>query len=86
MDDLSVIWGFRLHAQTLVLLLLELKSPCLPHRQLSLAWQRLIPSENRLRWIGKMGYQFQVNKHGPFPLQDLPNGIQCLLDRITRIS
>ena len=35
MDDFSVIWVVRLDAQTLVLLLLlELNSPCLPHRQL----------------------------------------------------
>ena len=56
MDDFSVIWGVRSDAQTLVLLLLELNSPCLPHRQLLLRWQRLIPpSENRQRWMGKRG-------------------------------
>ena len=76
MDDLSVIWGVRLDAQTLVLLLLlELNSPCLPHRQLLLGWQRLIPSENRPRWMGNMGYQFQVNKHCPYPLHYIPNWI-----------
>ena len=86
MGDFSVIWGARLDAQTLVLLLLELNSPCLPHRQLLLGWQRLIPpSENRQRWNGKLGYQFQVDKHRPYPLQDLPNWIQCLLYRIVRI-
>ena len=86
MDDVSVIWGVRLDAQTLVLLsLLELNSPCLPHRQLLLGWQRLIPSENRQRWMGKMGYRFQVDNHCPYPLQDLPNWFQCLLDRIARI-
>ena len=37
MDDFSVIWGFRLDAQTLVLLM-ELNSPCPPHRQLLLGW------------------------------------------------
>ena len=74
LDDFSVIWGVRLDAQTLVLLLLELNSPCLPHRQLLLGWQRLIaPSENRQRWMRKMGCQFQVDKHSPYPLQDLPN-------------
>ena len=78
MDDFSVIWEARLDAQTLVLLLLllllELNSPCPPHRQLLLGWQRLIPpSENRQRWMGKMGYQFQVDKQCPYPLQDLPN-------------
>ena len=61
-DDFSVTWGVRLDAQTLVLLLLlllEINSPCLPHRQLLLGWQRLIPpSEKRQRWMGKMGYQF----------------------------
>ena len=36
MDDFSVIWVVRLDAQTLVLLLLELNSPCLPLRQLFL--------------------------------------------------
>ena len=74
MDDFSVIWGFRLDAQTLVLLLLEPNSPCLPHHQLLLGWKRLVPpSENRQRWMGKVGYRFQVNKHCPYPLQDLPN-------------
>ena len=35
MDDFAVIWGVRLDAQTLALLLLpELNFPCLPHRQL----------------------------------------------------
>ena len=42
--------------------------------QLKLGEQRLIPpSENRQRWMGKMGYQFQVDKHCPYPLQDLSN-------------
>ena len=63
MDDFSVIWGVRLDAQTLVLLLFELNSPCLSHCQLLLGWQRLIPSENCQRWMWKMGYQFQVDKH-----------------------
>ena len=49
MDDFLVTWGVGWDAQTLVLLLLEPKSPCLPHRQLSLGWQRLIPSESRQR-------------------------------------
>ena len=72
--NLSVICGVRLDAQTLVLLLLlELNSPCLRHRHLLLGWQRLIPCENRQRWMGKMGYQFQVKKHCLYPLQDLPN-------------
>ena len=49
-EDFSVIWDVQLDAQTLVLLLLELNSPCLPHRQLLVGWQRLIPpSENRQR-------------------------------------
>ena len=75
MDDFSVISEIRLDAQTLVLLLLlEVSSPCLPHRQLILGWQRLItPSENRQKWMWKMGFQFQVRKHCPYPLQDLPN-------------
>ena len=51
MDDFSVIWGIRWDPQTLVLLLLELNSPCLPHRQLVLGWQWLIPSENRQKWM-----------------------------------
>ena len=55
MDDFSVIWEFRLDAQILVLLLLELNCPCLHHRQLSLGSQRLIPSENCLRWMEKWG-------------------------------
>ena len=61
MKDFSVIWRVRLDAQTLVLLLLlELNSPCFSHRQLLLDWQRLIPpSANRKRWMGKMGYQFR---------------------------
>ena len=64
MDDFSVICGVRLDAQALVLLLLELISPCLPHRQLLLGWQRLIPpSENRQRWMGKMGYHFINTVH-----------------------
>ena len=55
MEDFSVICGVRLDAETMVLLLLELNSPCLPHRQLLLGWQRLIPpSENRQRWMRKM--------------------------------
>ena len=83
-DDFSVIWGFRFDTQTLALLL-ELNSPCLPHRQILLSWQRLIPSENRQRWMGKMGFQFQVKKHCPYPLQDLPNWLQCLRDQIARI-
>ena len=33
MDDFSVILEARLDAQTLVLMLLELNFPCLPHRQ-----------------------------------------------------
>ena len=42
MDDFSVISEVRLDVQTLVLLLLlELNSPCLSHRRLSLGWQRL---------------------------------------------
>ena len=58
-DDFSVISGARLDAQTLVLMLLELSSPCLPHRQLILGWHRLIPpSQNRQRRMGKLGYQF----------------------------
>ena len=87
MDDFSAISEFRLVAQTLVLLLLlELNSPCLPHRQLLLGWPSLIPpSENRQRRMGKRGYLFQVDKHCPYPLQDLPNWIQCLLNRIARI-
>ena len=87
MDDFSVIWGVRLDAQTLVLfLLLELNSPCLSHCQFSLGWQRLILlSKNRQSWLGKMGYQFQVDRHCPYPLQDLPSWIQCLLGRIARI-
>ena len=73
MDDFSVIWEARLDAQTLVLMLLELNSPCPPHRQLLLGWQRSIPPfEKCQKWMGKMGYQFQVNKHSPYPLQDLP--------------
>ena len=84
MENFSVTWGVRLDAQTLVLLL-ELNSFCLPHRQLLLGGQRLIPSENRQRWMGKMEYQFQVDKHCPYPLQDLPNSIQCLLDRTAHI-
>ena len=67
MDDFSVIGGFRLDAQIPVLLLFELKSPCLPHRQLLLSWQRLIPSENSQRWTGKTGYQFQVDIQCPYP-------------------
>ena len=47
MDNFSEFWGVRWDAQTLVLLLLELNSPCLPHRQLIMGWERLIPSENR---------------------------------------
>ena len=93
MDDFSVIGGLRLDAQTLVVLLLLLllllllapKSPCLLHCPLLLGWQRLIPSENRPRWFGKMGYQFHVDKHCPYPLQDLPNRTQCFLDRIAPI-
>ena len=54
-DDFSVNRRLRLDAQTLVLLLLELISPHLPHPQLLLGWQRLISSENRLRWMGKRG-------------------------------
>ena len=74
MDDFSEVWVVRLDAQTLVLLLRELNSPCLPHRQLLLGWQWLIPpSENRRRWMGKTGYHFQVDKHCQYPLQDLPN-------------
>ena len=84
-DDFSVVWGVPLNAQTLVLLLLELISPCLPHRQLLLVWQWLVPKENRQTWMGKMGYQFQVDKHCPNPLQDLPNLNECLLYRISRI-
>ena len=38
MDDFSVISEVRLDAQTLVWLLLELNSPCLPHRELLLGW------------------------------------------------
>ena len=73
-DNFSVISEVRLDAQTLVLLLLELNSPCLPRRQLLLGWQRLIPrSENRQGWMGKKGYLLQVDKHCPYPLQDLPN-------------
>ena len=44
MDDFLVFWGVRWYAQTL--LLLELNSPCLSHRQLLLGWQRLITTEN----------------------------------------
>ena len=62
MDDFSVIWGVRWDAQTLAFLLLELNSACFPHRQLFLGWSRLIPSENRQRWMGKMRYHFQVDK------------------------
>ena len=70
MEDFLVI----LDAQTLVLLLLlDLEFPCPPHRQLLLSWQRLIASKSRQKWIGKMGYQFQVNKLCTYPLQDLPN-------------
>ena len=73
-ENFSVTWGARLDAQTLVFLLLELISPCLPHRQVLLGWQWLIlPSENRQRWLGKLGYQFQVDKRCPHPLQDLSN-------------
>ena len=89
MGNFSVMWVFRLDAQTLVwLLLLELNSPCLHHLQLLLGWPWLIPplpSGNRQRWTEKTGYQFQVNKHCPYPLQDLLNSIQCLLYRIVRI-
>ena len=54
MDDFSVIWECRLDAQTPVLMLLELNSPCVPHRQLFLGWQRLIPqSEKCQKWMGK---------------------------------
>ena len=74
MDDFSVIWEARLDARTLVLMLFELNSPCLPNRQLLLGWQRLIPpSEKRQRWMGKMEYHIQVDKQCPYPLQDLPN-------------
>ena len=74
LDDFSVTWEARLDAQTLVLMLLELNSPCPPRRQLLLGRQRSIPpSENRQRWMEKMGYRFQVDKHCPYPLQDLPN-------------
>ena len=57
LDDFSVISEVWLDAQTLVLLLLlELISPCLAHRQLLLCWYRLIPpSENRQRCMGKRG-------------------------------
>ena len=82
MENLSVIWAFWLDAQTVVMLLLELNSPCLTNRQLSLGWQRLIPSENGQKWMGKMGYQFNFC---PYPMQDLPNWIQYLPDRISRI-
>ena len=79
MDNFSVTWEVWLDAHTLVLLLLllllllELKSPCLPHGHLLLGWQRFIPSENRQKWMRKMGYQIQVHNHCRFPLQDLPN-------------
>ena len=46
LDDFPVIWGLRLDAHTLGLLLLELNSPCLPHRQLLLGCQQLIASED----------------------------------------
>ena len=49
MDGFSVICVVWWDAQTMVLLLLELNSPCLPHLQLLLGWQWLIPSENRQR-------------------------------------
>ena len=57
MDDFSAVWGVRLDAQTLMLLLLlELNSPCLPRRQLLLCWQRLIPPfENRQKMDGENG-------------------------------
>ena len=86
MDDFSAIWGFRLDTQfRMLLLLLELNPPCLPHRRLLMGWQWLIPSEKCQRWMGKMGYQFQVDKHCLYPLQNLPNWIQRLLNRIARI-
>ena len=47
MDDFSLTWGVRGDAQICVLLLvLELNFACLPHLQLLLDWQWLIPSEN----------------------------------------
>ena len=74
MDDFSVIWGVRLDAHTLVLLLLlVLNSPCLPHCQLVLGWQRLIPSENCQSWVEKWDINSTVNKYCPHPLQDLAN-------------
>ena len=57
--------GGWLNAQTLVLLFSEMNSTCLPHRQLILGWQRLIPSENRQRAMEKMGYQLQVKQQLP---------------------
>ena len=53
MEDFLVI--LDAHKLVLLLLLLELKFPCPPHRQLLLGWQRLIASKIRQKWIGKMG-------------------------------
>ena len=55
-NDFPVIGGFRLNAHTLVLLLLlELNSPCLPRRQLFLGWQRLICLKTVKNGWGKWG-------------------------------
>ena len=43
MGHFSVIWGVRLDAQTLVLLLLELNSPCLPIRPTQCGFQLISP-------------------------------------------
>ena len=44
MVDFSVIWEARLDAQTVVLMLLELNSPCLPHRQVFIGLAAVDPS------------------------------------------
>ena len=46
--DFSVIWGVWVDAQTRVLLLLELNSPCLPLRPTQWGFQLIPPSINRL--------------------------------------
>ena len=53
--DFSVIWGVRVDAQTRVLLLLELNSPCPPLHPTQWGFQLIPPSINRHMYLEKRG-------------------------------